>query len=215
MPRRLVPAAILLALASAVPARAEPDAARGAAVSPPITEVSDDEFLKAHPVGEPFTVQVDGKEESFLGKVRSAYFEWVYGKQEGGKLTSYSVAYRSEPEIQLTSGSQRASLRPSRVRTHLAPALERDYRATDRDAPDAVRERLEKEPGPVHVAEYRLEAGKTYFALVHEDSYHLPPQGPGQRPRRATKLVLWLSDKPFADGKPQVEITPGYKGWTY
>jgi hypothetical protein len=183
--------------------------------TPTFSLVSEDEFLAAHAPGVPFAVEASGDQESLFGKVRAAYFEWVYGKKEGDRLVSFSVGYRSEAAIGLTADGKRASFKPSRVRLYLGPSFEREFRPTDRSAPEVVRERLNREQTPIHVAEYQLQAGKTYQALVFEESFALPPEGPGKPPRRRTSLVLHLSDRPFVGGKPQVEATPGFRGWTH
>ncbi|HNJ03851.1 MAG TPA: hypothetical protein PLB73_06340, partial [Leptospiraceae bacterium] len=86
------------------------------------------------------------------------------------------------------------------------------YYTKESDAPEAVRAWI-REHGSVSVAEYRLETGKKYYAVLHVDHYYLPR--PGGPPSSHSKKVLWISDEPIKDGKPSVEITPAYRGWTY
>jgi len=104
----------------------------------------------------------------------------------------------------------------NRVRVYAAPALEKEFKPGDKAAPEVVQEKLAEVNKPVFAAEYRLQAGTKCHALVHEDVYNLPPDGPGKPPRQGKRTVLWISDKPFKkDGQPQVEATPGYRHWTY
>jgi len=184
--------------------------------TPAFTIVSEEEFLKAHASGEPFEVEVDGDEVSFLGKVKCAYFEWIYGLKEAGNLVSHTIAYRSEKPLLLLADGKRTAMPAGRVRVFAAAALEKEFKAGDASAPEVVQEKLAKEKGkPVFVAEYRLEAGKKVQAVVHEDSFLLPPEGPGKPPRKGKRTVLRLSTKPFKDGEPTLEATPGYRHWSY
>jgi hypothetical protein len=180
-----------------------------------VTIVSDEDFLKAHAPGAPFLVEVDGDQTSFLGKVRCAYFEWSYGLKEAGKLVSYSVAYHSDSSLRLLAEGTRTTLPAGRVRVYADAAIEKEYQAGDESAPQVVQEKIAREKcKSVFVAEYRLEAGKYYHAVVHEDVFPLPPDG-ASKPRQGKRTVLRLSDKPFKDGAPQVEATPAYRHWSY
>jgi hypothetical protein len=184
--------------------------------APNFTIVSEDEFLKAHPLGEPFEVEVDGDQQSFLGKVQCAYWEWVYGVKEGGQLVTYTVAFHSESPLLLLAGSKRTAMPSNRVRVYTAAAIEKEFKAGDPSAPEVVQEKIAELKKPVFAAEYRLQAGKKFHAVVFEDVFRLPPDGPGKPPRQGKRTVLRLSDKPFKkDGEPQVEATPGYRHWSY
>lgn len=180
-----------------------------------VTVVSEEQFLAAHAPGEPFLVEVDGDQTSFLGKLRCAYFEWIYGLAEAGKFVSYSVAYHSDAPLRLLADGKRTTLPANRVRVYVDAAIEKEYQAGDPSAPDVVREKIARENGrPVCVAEYRLESGKKYHAVVHEDRFTMSPAGTG-KPRQGTRSVLRISNQPFKDGAPQVEATPVYRNWTY
>jgi hypothetical protein len=63
--------------------------------------------------------------------------------------------------------------------------------------------------------EYGLVKNKKYYAKVSSEEYHLPPDRESGEPKKRTNHVLWISNKPFKNGKPQVELTPLYKGWSY
>ncbi|MGC4121344.1 MAG: hypothetical protein QM765_43560 [Myxococcales bacterium] len=184
--------------------------------APSFTIVSEDDFLKAHPIGAPFEVEVDGDQQSFLGKVQCAYWEWIYGVKEGGRLDSYTIAFHSDAPLLLLADGKRTALPFNRVRVYAAPAFEKEFKAGDKTAPEVVQEQIEKAKKPIYVAEYRLQAGKKFHAVVFEDVYRLPPEGPGKPPRQGKRTVLRISDKPFKqDGAPQGEATPGFRHWVY
>jgi len=63
--------------------------------------------------------------------------------------------------------------------------------------------------------EYGLVKGKKYFIRISSEGYHLPPDREDGKPRRRINHVLWISSRPYKDGKPQIELTPMYKGWSY
>ena len=184
-------------------------------LTPSFAIVSDEDFLQAHAPGEPFQVQVDGDQTSFLGRMRCAYFEWIYGRRHAGKLASYSVAYHSDTPLLLLSDGQRTAMPARRVRIYAGPSWEREYAPGDRSVPEVVQTELDKHRAAVFVAEYRLEAGKSYHALVREDRYHLPPEGPGKPPCPAQRQVLCISDRPFEGTAPQVEATPAFRSFSY
>jgi len=66
----------------------------------------------------------------------------------------------------------------------------------------------------VHVAKYRIEAGMKDHAMVCEEVFLLPTEGPGMPPRKRTHTVLLISDEPFEGGDPQVEATPSQQRLT-
>lgn len=63
--------------------------------------------------------------------------------------------------------------------------------------------------------EYGLIKGKKYYAVFSSEEYHLPPVGENGKPQKKFNHVIWISSKPFINGKPQVELTPLYKNWQY
>jgi len=63
--------------------------------------------------------------------------------------------------------------------------------------------------------EYGLVKNKKYYAKISSEEYHLPPDRESGKPRKRTNHVLWISSRPFKSGRPQVELTPMYKGWSY
>lgn len=139
------------------------------------------------------------------------YFEWAFGNRSEKKWESYSVGFQSEVQLNLKTENGKMTVSRADIRLYLNPAVEKYY-TKESEAPEAVRAWI-REHGSVSVAEYRLETGKKYFAVLHVDHYYLPR--PGGPPSSHSKKVLWISDEPIKDGKPSVEITPAYRGWTY
>ena len=175
------------------------------------------DFLRGRDLAKPFTLKVETKVgDTFLKKAPFAWFEWVYGEELDGKLQGWSVGYRSPKAFVVEIEGMKVLVETNRMRPFLRPSLRRSFKPGDKDAPERVVERMAEEKLASCLAEEYLRApGKTYHALVHEDRYHLPPEGPGERPREGRNRVLWVSDRPFKNGKAVVEMTPGYKGWSY
>jgi hypothetical protein len=172
-------------------------------------------FLKNRPAG-PFEVRIGGTgADSFLKRTRCGYWEWTYGERHEGKLASYTVVYHSEAPLFLDVDGKTLEVSARKIRTYLTPSFERDYAVGDLAAPEIVRARMKEEKKGLYAAEHCLEVGKTYHALVRDDEYLLPPDGPGSAPRTGHNRVLLISDRPFVDGKPVGEVTPGFRGWSY
>lgn len=82
-------------------------------------------------------------------------------------------------------------------------------------APAPVREALVRDGGPVTVEVYALRAATRYHVRVAIETYHLPPEGPEGRPETASHTVLWVSDRPFVQGRPTRPLTPAGLQHTY
>ncbi|PKL15593.1 MAG: hypothetical protein CVV49_20615 [Spirochaetae bacterium HGW-Spirochaetae-5] len=63
--------------------------------------------------------------------------------------------------------------------------------------------------------EYGLVKNQKYFAKFSAEEYHLPPDRESGKPQKRVNNVLWISSRPYKNGKPRVELTPLYKGWSY
>ncbi len=63
--------------------------------------------------------------------------------------------------------------------------------------------------------EFGIVKNKKYYARFAAEEYHLPPDRENGEPQKRTNHILWISSRPFKNGKPQVELTPLYKGWSY
>jgi len=164
-----------------------------------------------------FEVKLEGEKlETFFSKKKAVYFEWTYGVRQGADWNLRWNGYHSEAPLVVQTPKGRLELRPSQLRTYLAPSFERTWTQKDaQEAPEVIKEKLAEEAS-ITAAEYCLEPGRTYFARPHVDSFMLPPR-PGQdRPSRGRNTVLWISDKPFGeDGKPAQPLTPAFQGWSY
>ena len=134
-------------------------------------------------------------------------FGGVNGRRDGTDTNS-RLRWWCHPQGKLTL--------PPRDCTYLGPTFERTWTKKDQaKAPDVVKEKLVEEPA-ITAVEHCLEPGKTYYARLHVDTYHLPPL-PGERePSKCRNPLLWISDQPFGeDGKPKLPLTPAYQGWSY
>ena len=63
--------------------------------------------------------------------------------------------------------------------------------------------------------EFGLVKNQKYFARFSAEEYHLPPDRESGKPQKRVNHVLWISSRPYKNGKPRVELTPLYKGWSY
>lgn len=172
----------------------------------------------------PTVVRVISPEvESFRSKKPCAYFEWLYGFKVDGKWSEYSIGYQSEEGLTLQTDTGRIQLGRSDFRLFLSPTTSESYTNEKEilEKADFLTEFTTQgdtkigEANPVYVEEYILESGKTYFAILHIDSFMLPPDEDGGRPTRKEKKLLWISDTPFVEGKPQKEMTPAFSQWRY
>lgn len=85
------------------------------------------------------------------------------------------------------------------------------YKNRNNELPGRIKD-LVRENKRILISEYGLRKGINYFSIIHHDWYYINTEnGPEQR----KNTVIWISDKPFVNGKPQRDITPAYKGWTY
>lgn len=63
--------------------------------------------------------------------------------------------------------------------------------------------------------EYGIVKNKKYYIKTSSEEYYLPPDRENGKPQKKTNYVLWISTNPYKEGKPQVELTPMYKSWSY
>lgn len=180
-------------------------------------ERSDPEALLArHPAGEPFEVRIAAAttHEAFWQKQPCAYTEWIFGSREDGQLVSFTIAERKGDEVELSDGALTAAFALRQLRLHLAPTLERELTEDDEALPGELRQ-LVAEGQINYLAEYCLEPGRTYHALVREDRSNLPPASPGGEPEIRVHRVLVISDGPMDEGRPAEEVVPSQRGWSY
>ncbi|MCE9599483.1 MAG: hypothetical protein K8S54_16090 [Spirochaetia bacterium] len=156
--------------------------------------------------------------KSYPSQEECVYFEWAYGNKVAtdgeSAWAEYSVGFQSDSKITLQSSIGQMQLSRNEMRLFLSPEISRIYNHKEQSrAPEATLAWI-AENGSVAVEEYMLFSDRTYFAVLHVDTYNLPPDGAGP-PRRGQKKLLWISDRPFLNGKPVAPMTPAYRGWTY
>lgn len=162
-------------------------------------------------------ITVDGEiGESALSKTKCVYFEASTLLYKNGQLVGNTTSFGSDNDIFMII-EKKAKVRVSvnKMRTYLKPVYKKEF--TIDEITDEERKTRFAKSGYEKIAdiEFILQKDKKYYAMFGEESYHLPPDRRGGQPRRATNTVIWISDKEYKDGKPQVEITPHYKGWKY
>lgn len=185
--------------------------------SPMITELS---ALRTSGV---FPIQVaTAPHTSDHGDVPCAWFEWAAGRLASGTdephapWVTYRSGARTDAPIGFTTPLGVLTLDPSKVRFHLMPHFERHWPAQPApDDPPSVTAWRRSEPGPVTVREYCLAPGRTYYAEVITEVYHLPPPGPDAEPVEGKNTVLRVSDRLWTGSMPDVPATPSTQEHTY
>jgi len=173
-----------------------------------LTHLTFDDFEKQR------VARVTGVDLRIPGK-RCVYYEWVIGKQEAGEYTTFQVGYHSDSPLHLSISGQGIDLPAGKMRPFLAPTV--TVLGKPEDAPAYLREGVRdfiREHGESVLSEYCIEYGKAYHALLHVDSYLLPP-GPEGKPEPRTNKILYIAETAFKDGLPPAALTPAYRGWTY
>jgi hypothetical protein len=169
-----------------------------------VRELSFDEFreyLKTEGVAE-FEAVFDGIESPApVSGNKYLFLQIVTYCGEGDVMSSYRT-WNSDDEFTLVYENFRVKLDRSRVRTF----IEKTGSFKEKDIDDG---RM------LPSDEYGLVKNRKYYAKISSEEYHLPPDRESGKPRRRTNHVIWISSRPFKDGKPQVELTPMYKGWSY
>lgn len=146
-----------------------------------------------------FAVTIDGRRTPSPTDGRPAvYLEIVNGERSGSSWITYSLDRRTSDDLLIVSPKGTVSVPPVRLRLYLRPSGMHRIRRTRN-----------------YLGEYRLTPGRTYYAMVVEEHYYLPPRDEGLPPSRETNYVLQISDRRFVGGKPVGEMTPGTRGITY
>jgi hypothetical protein len=185
----------------------------------PLSEDADGEALfTAYEKDAPFPIRFEGPPlEGYLSKKPCAYFEWTHG--EGRELASPVRGWQSDGQLvavaRIGGLPFRIGFSWRKLRPYLAPSFEREARLGDPWVPSNVREDLGKATRPIWVVEHCLEIGADYWARVNVETYTLPSRVPGQPPVTVHSRVLLVSDRPFVDGRPVGQVTPGFRAWSY
>lgn len=164
-----------------------------------------------------FPITLSGETlETYLSKKPCLYFEWHFGVKIDGDWDWFSTGYHHETDLVIETPKGPVEVSWRKCRLFLNPSWTKTVAPGNAsEAPEVVREKLAEEKKPITIEEYALLPGKTYFARLDTESYHLPPRPPDMKPQRRTNTVIWISDQPFRDGKPVSLITPTFKSWSY
>lgn len=159
-------------------------------------------------------VTFDGElQEGYFSKKKYIFLEDViYFGEPDIKSTSYSPNYNENNFFLIYKKSQ-YSINFRKIRTFLSASFTKTFNKSDIEiAPQVIKKILQDTSTQSMICEYGLKPKKKYFAFFTEELYYV--NGP-KGPQRKKNLVLYISDKHFENGKPKVEITPLYSGWTY
>ncbi len=162
----------------------------------------------------PFRARVEGKlTEAAWSRTPCVYFESAVLMLQNGRYAGHTNTRRSGRDIFLVTGDARVAVDQG-MRLYIEPTwLERDPKDPK------LRACLEEskailEAKDVALAEFALLPGREYWAKIVSEEHWLPPDGPDSPPNRALSTTLYISDKPFVDGRPQGEASP-LSNWTY
>jgi hypothetical protein len=130
-----------------------------------------------------------------------------------GQCTGHTSTYRSNNDILLVTDEARVAVDRG-LRLYIEPTwLERNPNDPELQAClEEAKSRMEATDAAL--AEFALLPGREYWAKIVSEEHWLPPDGPDGTLRRAHSTALYLSDKPFMDGRPQGEASP-LSHWTY
>lgn len=161
-----------------------------------------------------FKARVEGElAEAAWSKTPCAYFEAAVLMYEDGRATGHTTTFRSDTAIELVTGDARIKVDRG-MRLYIEPTwLERDPKDPElRTCLEEAKNRMEA--ADAALAEFALLPGREYWAKIVREEHWLPPDGPDRPPNRAHSTTLYLSDKPFVNGRPQGEAAP-LSNWTY
>jgi hypothetical protein len=150
-----------------------------------------------------FEVTLDGQEiESPVTGNKYVFNQIITYCGEDGDLLSSHRTWNSEEDFILVYKELRITLNRSKVRTFIEETGTFEHKDEDdgRILPSV---------------EYGLVKNKKYYAKFSAEEYHLPPDRESGKPQKRINHVIWISSRPYRNGKPRVELTPLYKGWSY
>ncbi len=159
------------------------------------------EFIKDEGVDE-FEVIFDGKEFPAPITGKKYLFVQILTWCGDPDLKSSYRTWHSGDEFVLVYNNIRVPLSPVKIRTY----IEETGSFEEKDSDDG---RI------LPSVEYGLVKNKKYYAKFSAEEYHLPPDRESGKPQKRTNPVIWISSRSYKKGKPQVEITPIYKDWSY
>lgn len=137
------------------------------------------------------------------------YAERAYGKWGVAGWDSVTTLQTAQRTLQLRVPQGRLTLSIDRMRLFLAPAAQHRYEAADAArAVPAIQEALQLDGPPITEQIFALRGRTPYHVRLATETISLPPDPWRELTRRPTRLVLWLSDLPFREGRPQRPPTP-------
>ena len=141
-----------------------------------------------------FTVTARGETlESFPSKRHCLYFEWAAGYKLNGDWAERILTNHSHESLTMVTPRGLLEAPFASMRLYLPVAAAHRYtRQGEANAPELLREQLERDGRTIDLEEILLEEGRTYYAMVDVGSR------------------LAISDMPFKDGRPQRALTPAY-----
>ncbi len=149
-----------------------------------------------------FEVTFDGNESSVTATKQSYVFVQVITYCGVDDIMSSYKSWASDEDFVLIYKNIIVPLGKSKIRTYIEKTGSFSQRETDNDKIFSS-------------VEYGLIKNKKYYAKFCSEQYHLPPDRNSGKPRKKINHVLWISSSTYKDGKPQVELTPMYKNWSY
>lgn len=162
----------------------------------------------------PFQVRLEGEvARTFWSGTPCLYYEAAAVMFVDGKIAGHTDTYRSKGGIYLIAGDSRIKV-DGNFRLYIEPTwMERDPKEPEyRKLLDEAKARMDAKD--VALVEFALLPDKEYWAKIKSEEHWLPPDSPDSPPRRAHNLTLYLSDKPFLEGRPQGEASP-LSNWIY
>ncbi len=130
------------------------------------------------------------------------WFEWIHSEKGALLDRGYTFGYNTGHESSITVKSMVGDLivYPDRIMLYLAPSFD------DTAIVDGEKQ---------YIKEFCLEPDRTYYAFAEKFIYHLPPYRFFPFiPRRKTRWLLALSDKPLENGRPLNTLIPTRQGMT-
>jgi hypothetical protein len=152
---------------------------------------------------EEFEVYFDGQETPAPVTGNKYVFNQIvtYCGEDGDIMSSYRT-WNSEEEFILVYKDFTITLNRSKVRTFI-------------EETGTFKHKDEDDGRILPSVEYGLVKNKKYYAKFSAEEYHLPPDRESGKPQKRINHVIWISSRPYRNGKPRVELTPLYKGWSY
>ncbi len=150
-----------------------------------------------------FKVRLEGEIDTTAFSQKSCvWFEWIHSEKgltlDEGYTFGDGTGHENSIIVKSTVGD--LIVYPDRIMLYLSPSFDGTAIVDG-----------EKQ----YIKEFCLEPDKTYYAFAEKFIYHLPPYRFFPFiPRRKTRWLLALSDKPLENGRPLNPLIPTRQGMT-